>query len=216
MALDPKNKKHIDRRTFLGRSAVAGAGLVISGMAPARASVRKQSNDLNVALLGAGDQGQVLLDSCLKIPGVRFKAVCDIWTDFNQKRAVRLLGKFGHDVTGYEDYQEMLAQTDDLDAVILATPDFWHAEHTIGCLKAGLHVYCEKEMSNSLADARRMVLASRETGKLLQIGHQRRSNPRYVHCRDKLLKEARILGRITTVNAQWNRSVQPDLGWPKR
>ncbi len=211
-----KKSNAIDRRSFLGYGAAAGAGMVMSGVAPARASAGSQSDDLNVALLGAGAQGQVLLDSCLKIPGVRFKAVCDIWTEFNQKRAVGLLGRYGHDVTGYVDYREMLAQEQDLDAVIIATPDFWHAEQTIDCLEAGLHVYCEKEMSNSLADARRMVLASRETGKLLQIGHQRRSNPRYLHCGEKLLKEAGILGRITTINAQWNRSVQPDLGWPAR
>ena len=215
-ARDPREGWKIDRRSFLGYGAAAGAGVMVSGLAPSRVAAASQSDDLNVALIGAGAQGQVLLDSCLKIPGVRFKAVCDIWTDFNQKRAVGLLGKYGHDVTGYVDYREMLAQEQDLDAVIIATPDFWHAEQTIGCLNAGLHVYCEKEMSNSLAEARRMVLAARETGKLLQIGHQRRSNPRYIHCGEKLIKEAQVLGRITTINAQWNRSVQPDLGWPAR
>lgn len=61
-----------------------------------------------------------------------------------------------------------------------------------------------------------MVLAARETGKLLQIGHQRRSNPRYLHCHDKLIDEAHLLGRIVTVSGQWNRSVSPDLGWPER
>ena len=61
-----------------------------------------------------------------------------------------------------------------------------------------------------------MVLAQRETGKLLQIGHQRRSNPRYLHCYDKLLGEAKLLGRIVTVNGQWNRAVTPDLGAPDR
>ena len=70
--------------------------------------------------------------------------------------------------------------------IIVATPDFWHAPHTIDCLKAGKHVYCEKEMSNTLEGARSMVMAQRETGKLLQIGHQRRSNPRsarrWRHC----------------------------------
>jgi predicted dehydrogenase len=60
-----------------------------------------------------------------------------------------------------------------------------------------------------------MVLAARETGKLLQIGHQRRSNPRYLHCYEKLLKGASILGRITTVNGQWNRSVVLPRGFPK-
>ena len=61
-----------------------------------------------------------------------------------------------------------------------------------------------------------MVLAARETGKLLQIGHQRRSNPRYLHCYEKLLQEAKLLGRIVTAQGQWNRSVKPDTGWPQR
>jgi len=172
--------------------------------------------EINVALLGAGAQGQVLTDSMLRIPGLRFRAVCDIWAEYNQRRAVNTMKKFKHEVNGYEDYREMLDKEKELDAVIIATPDFWHAQHTIDCLKAGKHVYCEKEMSNTLDGARRMVAAARETGKLLQIGHQRRSNPRYLHCHNKLLGEAKLLGRIVTVNGQWNRAVTPDLGAPDR
>ncbi len=176
----------------------------------------KTSNDLNIAILGTGSQGQVLLNAGLKIPNIRFKAVCDIWKDFNLRRSTRLLEKYGHAPNPYEDYKEMLDQEKDLDGVIIATPDFWHAQQTVDCLRAGLHVYCEKEMSNTLEGAKQMVRAARQTGKLLQIGHQRRSNPRYLHCYNKLIKEAKILGRITTINGQWNRSVQPDLGWPKK
>jgi predicted dehydrogenase len=172
--------------------------------------------EINVALLGAGAQGQVLTEAMLRIPGLRFRAVCDIWTDYNQRRAVNTLKRFKHEVNGYADYREMLDKEKALDAVIIATPDFWHAQHTIDCLKAGKHVYCEKEMSNTLEGARSMVAAARETGKLLQIGHQRRSNPRYIHCYQKLLGEAKLLGRIVTVNGQWNRAVAPDLGAPDR
>jgi predicted dehydrogenase len=173
-------------------------------------------SEINVALLGAGAQGEVLLSAMLKIPGLRYRAVCDIWTEYNQKRLVNQLRKFNFDVNAYEDYQEMLSREKDLDAVVIATPDFWHAQHTVDCLKAGLHVYCEKEMSNTLDGARRMVRAARETGKLLQIGHQRRSHPRYIHSFEKIIKEAGLLGRIVTVNGQWNRAVKPDLGAPQR
>jgi predicted dehydrogenase len=172
--------------------------------------------EINVALLGAGAQGQVLMEAMLRIPGLRFRAVCDIWTDYNQRRVVNTLKRFKQEPNGYEDYREMLDKEKELDAVIIATPDFWHAPHTIACLKAGKHVYCEKEMSNTLEGARSMVSAQRETGKLLQIGHQRRSNPRYIHCHQKLLTEAKLLGRIVTVNGQWNRAVTPDLGAPDR
>ncbi len=210
-----KIEKGINRRNFLRSTAAIGASLVLAPKSYGQTQSPK-TDDINVALLGAGAQGRVLVAACLKIPGVRFKVVCDIWEDYNQKLLSRRLKAYRHGHNTYVDYKEMLANEKDLDAVIIATPDFWHVEHTVACLEAGLHVYCEKEMSNTLEGARKMVQAARETGKLLQIGHQRRSNPRYIHCYDKLLKDAKILGRITTINGQWNRSAQPDLGWPKK
>ncbi|MBF8293887.1 MAG: afr 2 [Bacteroidetes bacterium] len=208
----------IDRRKFLQYTAAAGAGLLITNSSSEAAMAEQKtssSDELRIALLGAGAQGQVLMNACLKIPNVRFKAVCDIWEAYNLKRAQRMLDKFGHKVNAYEDYRQMLAKEKGLDAVLIATPDFWHAQHTVDCLSAGLHVYCEKEMSNTLEGARQMVRAARQSRKLLQIGHQRRSNPKYVHSYKRLIQEAKILGRITTVNGQWNRSLQPDNGWPK-
>ena len=220
----------LDRRDFLQGVATAPVlGLFGYALHKERAYQRAQKAaqlgtstsakdlpELNVALIGAGAQGSVLLDAMLKIPRLRFRAVCDIWTDYNLKRAINYLSKYKGEVNGYEDYHDLLEKEKDLDAVVIATPDFWHSEQTVACLKAGLHVYCEKEMSNTLEGARRMVRAARETGKLLQIGHQRRSHPRYLHCYEKLLKQAHMIGRIVTVNGQWNRSVQQDLGWPNR
>ncbi len=208
-------KTDIDRRTFIKNTAAAGAGLffvpnIIASNDPSKA------DDINVAIIGAGAQGQVLLNSCLKIPGLRFKAVCDIWEDYNLRRAARLLKAYKHDCNSYIDHKEMLASENDLDAVIIATPDFWHARQTIDCLNAGLNVYCEKEMSNNLNDAKKMVKAAKDSKKLLQIGHQRRSNPKYRHSYEKVIKEANMLGRITAVNGQWNRSAKPLLGWPKK
>src|SRR5512136_3029167 len=189
------------------------AKLEATTAAPAAAG---DAQEINVALIGAGAQGQVLTDAMLRIRGLRLRAVCDVWTEYNQKRVVNILKRFKHEANGYEDYREMLDKEKELDAVVIATPDFWHAPHTIDCLKAGKHVYCEKEMSNTLEGARSMVAAARETGKLLQIGHQRRSHPRYLHCYEKLLGEAHILGRVVTVNGQWNRAVSPDIGYPER
>jgi predicted dehydrogenase len=210
-----RTKKRIDRRDFLRSAATATAGLAFSPMVLAETSARKKPDDIHVALLGVGEQGQVLMSACLKIPGIRIKAVCDIWEAYNQKRVSRMLNKYRQQHNTYVDHREMLDKEKDLDAAIIATPDFWHAEHTVDCLNAGLHVYCEKEMSNTLEGARKMVLAARKTGRLLQIGHQRRSNPRYVFCYENLIKGARLLGQITAVNGQWNRRASEPLGWPK-
>src|SRR5207237_47134 len=75
--------------------------------------------------------------------------------------------------------------------------------------------YCEKLMSNTVEGARAMVLAARENKKLLQIGHQRRSNPRYLHARDRVVREAHLLGRLTNISGQWHRAVTEDFGTPK-
>jgi predicted dehydrogenase len=71
-------------------------------------------------------------------------------------------------------------------------------------------------MSNTIDGARSMVKTMRETGKLLQIGHQRRSNPRYLFTLNRLLHEAQFCGRLTAAQAQWNRAVKEDFGWPRK
>ena len=86
------------RRYQQGRAEAASAPPV----APA------DLQEINVALLGAGAQGQVLTEAMLRIPGLRFRAVCDIWTEYNQRRVVNTLKRFKHEVNGYDDYREML------------------------------------------------------------------------------------------------------------
>ncbi len=214
-------EKKLSRRDFLKSSASAGLGMAMAGGAltgaslSGRAQEKKKSTELRIALIGAGTQGRVLIESCLRIPGIRFVAVCDIW-EYSQRYASRYLKKYGHIVNVYEDYRDMLSKEKNLDAAIVATPDWMHAEHANACMEAGFHVYCEKEMSNSLENARTMVQTARKTGKLLQIGHQRRSNPRYIHAIDRLIHEKNILGRINAIYAQWNRAKSDMLGWPKQ
>lgn len=203
----------IDRRDFLKTTAAASLAVGSRSLAAAAGG----TNDLRVALVGAGSQGMVLLEACQKIPGIRITALCDIWQEYRQRYASGRLRTYGHEHNAYIDIHEMLdKEKGRLDAALIATPDFWHAEHAIACLKAGLHVYCEKEMSNTLDDARRIVRAVRESGKLLQVGHQRRSNPRYLFSYQKLIREAGLLGRITTASGQWNRSRQDPLTMPAK
>ncbi|HVU48835.1 MAG TPA: Gfo/Idh/MocA family oxidoreductase [Terracidiphilus sp.] len=210
----------LNRRDFIGATAVAGAAMLLesckSNTSAQTVGLKKSSlNTINVALIGYGEEGKVLLESLLNIEDVRLVALCDIW-DYHRGEGQRYLHKLGNEVRSYENYEDLLAKEKDLQAVVIATPDFWHAPMTNTCLKAGLHVYCEKMMSNTIDGARSMVQTMRETGKLLQIGHQRRSNPRYVFTLNRLLHEAKFCGRLTAVQGQWNRAVKEDFGWPKK
>ncbi len=199
------------RRDFLAGSAAAGAGLILTTAAGLDAQVTAAGGELRIALIGAGKQGGgVLMPNTLKIPGIKFQAVCDIWP-YNQTKAYRLLKRMGHPVTAYVDYREMLAKEKGLHAAIVAVPDWLHADVACACLKAGLHVYCEKEMSNSLEKAAEMVKTAKTTARLLQIGHQRRSNPFYQHAKDKIIDEAKLLGRLTHGYGQWNKSVSAPI-----
>jgi predicted dehydrogenase len=207
----------LNRNQFMQTAAAAGtmlATLKARAVENAELAAVKNPDQLNIALIGAGVQGRVLTESCLRIPGIRFKAICDIWS-YSQRYSERSLKKYGHEVNVYEDYKELLANEKDLDAVVIASPDWMHAEHANACMNAGLHVYSEKEMSNSLEKAASMVRTAKATGQLLQIGHQRRSNPRYIHAIEKLIHDEKLLGRVTHATAQWNRAKADDLGCPK-
>lgn len=190
------------RRMFLKGAAAAGAAAGAAAAPRALAAAGGKADPIHVAIIGAGDHGRHLLFQCMKLPGLRFKAVCDIW-DFSRTYAGRLLRKYKHPVKEYVDYREMLAAEKDLHAVLIATPDGFHAEQTIACLKAGLGVYCEKEMALTVEDCRRMVLAARAAGKPLQVGRQHRSNPRYLRALE-LIDKHKALGRITHVAGQWH------------
>src|ERR1700679_3649668 len=140
----------LNRREFITATTAAGAGLLLEGCksdsSQKTAAAGKSSlNAINIALIGFGEEGKVLLESILNIEGVRLVALCDIW-DYHLQEGARYLGKVGNQVRTYENYEDLLAKEKDLQAVVIATPDFCHAPMTNTCLKAGLHVYCEKMM----------------------------------------------------------------------
>ena len=197
-----------NRRNFLKGAAVGAAFLPSFNILHAEeATIGPKDDQINVALIGFGAEARVLSASLVRIPGVRVRCVCDIWK-FQQQQAKSFFKNYGMPITTYEDYREMLDKEDkNIDAVVVATPDWMHCEHTCYCLRKGKHVYCEKEMSNQLELAAEMCRVQQETGKLLQIGHQRRSNPRYRHCFENVVPN--MLGRVTTAYAQWNRTLAP-------
>lgn len=201
-----KNLPSLTRRDFLAKSGI-GAGLALGSPSILKGSQKSdRADEIRVGFIGCGKQQEVLLNAMVNIPGIHYAAAVDIMPDRLGRAFGTIRARFGNNIARYVDVEEML-EKESLDAVFIATPDFWHAPHTVMALEAGCHVYCEKMMSNSIEGARNMVEAMERTGKLCQIGHQRRSNPRYRFTQQELLQKHQICGQITNINGQWNRAL---------
>jgi len=212
----PAEAGAFSRRSFLRSAGIAGAavGLASCNRPALRPDWKplRPGRDLQVGLVGCGEQGNALwkaislIDDNKLVPHIR----CVV--DIDRTKCTELAGAIqeaGHEGKTFDNIDEMLEKEGkNLHAVILAVPDWIHHELTIKALRAGLHVYCEKMMSNRVEWAREMVRASLETGKLLQIGHQRRSNPRYLALRNGIIAKHQGLGRMTHAYAQWHRGIQ--------
>ena len=209
MVKNTENQTGMSRRSFLTKSAVGASGLILGAPSILSAAAKNAPSDtLNIALLGAGKQGDVLFEAMKNLPGLNYQAVCDINSRRLKGRLNAISRIFGNEANGYERFEDLIEKEKGLDVIVIATPDFWHAPHTIACLESGLNVYCEKMMSNTIEGARSMVRAVDKSGKLCQIGHQRRSNPRYLYTYHRLLNGEGLCGKIVNINGQWNRSLK--------
>ena len=147
----------MQRRDFLAATA---AGARILG-----------ANDrIGVGLIGAGGRGRLLTSYYKEQPNVEMRAVCDVY-DLNLAKGVEAAGA---GAKSYLDYKDLLANKD-LDAVVVATPDHWHAQMTIDAVRAGKDVYVEKPMVHKAEEGFAVIQAVRETKRVVQVGTQRRS-----------------------------------------
>ncbi|MBN1350337.1 Gfo/Idh/MocA family oxidoreductase [candidate division KSB1 bacterium] len=192
----------VTRRNFLKTAGVATAGLSIAASTGKLAGQSKKTaaNDmLQIGVIGTGSRGNHLLQNLMTIEGVKITACCDI-DQKNLKKGVKLAGG---DAFAAKDYREILAKPD-IDAVVVATPLYLHAPMAIDAMRAGKHVLCEKTMAYDIPQVLAMMQCVKETGMLLQVGHQRRYSPLY----QKVVQMVRngVIGKVTTIRAQWHRN----------
>src|SRR5262245_34075841 len=164
------------RRDFLKAAAGATATapvLLQAQQTPIQSQRASPNARIGVALFGMGIRGQQDLRSALRTPDVELAAVADVY-DGRLTLAKELAGP---QVFTTRDYREVLARRD-VDAVIVATPDHWHAQMAVDAMKAGKDVYVEKPMVQALADGPRVVDAARQTGRILQVGKIGRASGR--------------------------------------
>ncbi len=205
MSQNPSAPSAVDltRRSFL-RTGAAGAALLSLSKRSAQAA--EPSGAINIALIGCGSQGETLIRAIQKVTSVPVKwiATCDLIPGKAISNAQKLgLAK----EQAFTKPEELLAKHPEIDAVFIAAPDWFHAPFTRLCHQAGKQVYCEKMMSHTLEGAQDMVKSQRSSGKLLQIGHQRRSNPRYRFAKHEIMEKLKVCGRITHAYGQWNRGI---------
>jgi len=132
------------------------------------------SERLALGFIGAGGMGRNHLERFLKVDDVHVTAIADVYAK-NRKKAME---QAGMGCKEYSDYRELLARPD-IDAVVIATPDQWHALTAIHACEAGKDVYCEKPLSLTIKEARSMVTAARRHGTVFQVGSQQRSDVKF-------------------------------------
>jgi predicted dehydrogenase len=169
----------ITRRSFLDSSTRFSAGATLAAGVSASAvtaSARQASpNDqINVALVGCGGMGKANLRDFLRVQEVQCLAVCDVDDQRIEEAALMVEKSRGKRPEGFRDFRAVM-DLRDIDAVIVGTPDHWHALPTIYACQAGKDVYVEKPLATSIAEGRAMVNAAKKYGRVVQVGTQQRS-----------------------------------------
>jgi predicted dehydrogenase len=215
----------VNRRDFVKTAGVA-AGLGLTGKllsakqtAASQARVIGANDRIRVAAIGVGGRGSWVAQVFSKVgqdANAQIVAVCDVY----QKRLNE--NKAKHNCDGYLDYREVLALKD-VDAVLIATPDHWHAPIALAALDAGKDVYLEKPMTHTIDEARQLVDKVKATGRVLQVGSQTTSAQQWWKAKQAIADGA--IGHMimsqgsyhrNSKEGEWNWPIDPDCGPDKK
>jgi predicted dehydrogenase len=185
----------MNRRNFL---KLGTAGLGLAAIHP-YSSLLAAGPNRRVGLIGSGWYGKSSLFRLLQVEPVEVVSLCDVDRQMLAEAADMVAARQASKrrPRTYHDYRDMLAEKD-LDVVLVATPDHWHALPTIAALQAGADVYVEKPISLDVVEGQAMLAAARKYNRVVQVNTQRRSTPHLVEARDSIIREGK-LGRISHV-----------------
>ena len=197
---------HINnRREFLKASSATVAATAVSWSASSYAAIVGANDRVNVGVLGCGDRMKQALIPAFsqhaKDMNFQFVAVSDIWNRRREEGAAYIQKVSGDTVTPVRNNDELYARKD-VDAVLIATADFQHARHGAEAVNAGRDAYVEKPTAHTMDDARLFRAAVHKTGKIVQVGTQRRSTPSYQRAAE-YIKSGKF-GDIVMVEMTWN------------
>lgn len=205
---------NINRRRFMQGTT---ATLALSTFGARGLDLIHPAKTLRVGLIGTGWYGKSDLLRLIQVAPVEVVALCDVDKNMlaNAARLVSQRQKSGKTPRLYGDYQKMLAENE-LDIVLVGTPDHWHALQMIDAVKAGAHVYVQKPVSVDVMEGEAMVAAARKYKKVVQVGTQRKSTPHLITAKRDIV-DAGLLGKVSHVEmccyyhmrANGNPAVQP-------
>jgi predicted dehydrogenase len=187
----------MNRREFLqAGSAAAGLALSVGGSSASGFSSRAAKR---VGLIGCGWYGKCDLFRLIQVAPVEVVSLCDVDKKMLADAAVQVADRQASKKTPrtYGDYREMLKEKD-LDIVLIATPDHWHALPMIAAVEAGADIYVQKPISVDVTEGQAMLAAARKHQRVVQVGTQRRSTPHLIEARDQIIRQGK-LGKVGLV-----------------
>ena len=211
------SQENVSRRTFLKVAGAGVAGTALSSNAASYANILGANDKVRVGIVGFSDRSRSTLipafHSHSKELNFDFVALSDIWKKRREEGVAFVQKLTGSNIAPARNNEELYDRKD-VDAVIVATADFQHAQHGVQAVRAGRDAYVEKPMANTMADAREIRKAVQETGKIVQIGTQRRSARNYQRAYEFI--RSGEFGDIVAVEMTWNvnqpgRWRRPDL-----
>lgn len=206
----------MDRRNFLRNTATAASAAAIASTVNAA----DQGNVRRVGLIGCGWYGKCDLLQLMNIEPVEVVSLCDVDSDMLKQAADLFASRqvSGSRPRTYSDYREMLAAKD-LDIVLIATPDHWHALPMIAAVESGVDVYVQKPTGVDVLESKAMLDAARRANRVVQVGTQRRSTPHLIEAKQKVI-DTGLLGDVAHVEVccyyhMRARKNPPDTDAPK-
>jgi predicted dehydrogenase len=219
--------KNVSRRDFLRASAAAAAPMIVPASVFGTQDKAAPSERLGIGHIGVGTMGYNHVKGLIGERSAQILAVCDVDKDrreFNQKAVEKGYSKDSayKGCAVYNDYHELLARKD-IDAVVIATPDHWHAAVALDAMKAGKDIYCEKPLTLTIHEAKTLIDAARKLGRVFQTGSQQRSDWEFQVAVNMIRKGA--IGKLKQIIVDVGTSskpcdlpeeeMQPGLDWDR-
>ena len=193
MSIESKPRREFIAKTTRG---LVGAGMALS--ASGWNSVLGANDRVRLGVIGTGNRGQGVMGAFQKQPEVDVVSLCDCY----DKHVNQALEKTGGKAKTYTDYRALL-DSKEVDAVLIATPDPWHARMGIDACEAGKDVYIEKPLTFTIEEGHDIIKAVRATNRVFQVGLQQRSGVHYLEAKSELIDKGK-LGKVTLVRTWWH------------